>query len=405
MRESKAIISALQRKKRSGRARSTSSSHPRKPAAIRYTTRTRRPIAAIRNSRRLRKAGMTRYSRRARRSAAALHAKQLRQSSLAPDFHTLRNVYDEGRRAAEGCGCGEAPVDLKRLQLLLNESWTRCCKYNPGMRLTENLLRQGQSFAEGFTDALRVPRQRWLPVPLLKTASAVVLSCGGANAANALQQLARLPLQEIIIVTDSRDTGNLATARDYPGITVAQLAQEIGSDGGRSIGARLNGSDIILFVDGGGAARGAEGLAHYLAAVDGGADIALSDKSAWLGSFRAWDNLSRVQAFMNWSLGRPDLRANSVAALPHAWSREGLKAIGTSVLAVPALAQQAAIEQKLRFVECPCERNAQLETAGANANVIGDHFEALQDAMRKQGSRLALPDRVRRRNMAGGGRL
>ncbi|MBW7474513.1 hypothetical protein K0T92_07125 [Paenibacillus oenotherae] len=331
---------------------------------------------------------------------------RLRKSAYVLPASRLRRAYDEGRLAAESSqvrtelGSGSTPADIKRAQLLLHESWTRSSNYRAGMGLAESMLREGQSFSAGFMDALQLPKQDWLPLPLLKRAAAVVLSCGGVNASACLQQLARLPLHEIIVVMDGGDLGSFGASRCHPGVTIIHIGQMIGGDLARSIGARLCGMDIILFADGGKGDR-AEGLAQLLTAIDGGADIALNDETERLGAFRKWDNLSRVKAFMNWSLGRPDLHANSVVSLPHAWSRESLLAVGTGAIAVPALAQQAAIGGKLRFAQCPCGLGAPREDGAALA--FGDHFEALQAAMKQQGNRLALPDRVRRRGVSGGG--
>ncbi|WP_236342611.1 hypothetical protein [Paenibacillus plantiphilus] len=371
----------------------------RKTADVAHSSRLHKSAQVARSSR-LHKSAQVARSSRLHKSAQVAYSSRLRKSVQVAHTPRLRRAYAEGRLAAACFGGGNAPADSKRLQLLLNESWTRCSKYRGGTRLTDSMLREGQSFSEGFMDALHAPRQVWLPVPLLKSASAVVLACGGMIAADVLQELVRLPLQEIIVVADGWDASTLVMARSHPGVTIVHISQEIGDDAGRSLGAKLNGSEIMLFVDGR-RRIGAEYLAHYLNAIDGGADIALNDVTGRLGSFRQWDDLSRVRAFMNWSLGRPDLGANSVTALPHAWSHESLKAIGTSALAVPALAQQAAIGHKLRFVACPCDRSNPIEAAAADA--VGDHFEALQAAMQQQGNRLDLPDRVRRRSIAGGG--
>jgi hypothetical protein len=110
-----------------------------------------------------------------------------------------------------------------------------------------------------------------------------------------------------------------------------------------------------------------------------------------------------VKAFINWSLRRPDLGANSAETLPNAWSRRAIETVGITALAVPPAAHQAAIDHNLNIAVCPNIRESK-DKSGTTKLSLDEHIEALKAAMELKGSRLTFYDRVRRRSHAGGGR-
>lgn len=242
------------------------------------------------------------------------------------------------------------------------------------------------------------------PFKLTKSAAAVVIA--GANPRiEAIRELQRLPLGEIIVVLESADEGGFGHVRAIPGITILHTNEMLGADVGRAVGARMTSADIILFVDGE-TPVAAESLADLLRAAEAGCDLVLADLGSQLGPFSDWDDAMRIRAFMNWSLGSPELHANSVDSLPHAWSRQGLEKIGTMRLAVPAQAHRAAIYGNLCIRCCPMKMlagHSRGSSAKAASQMLsaGDHLEALRAAMREKGARLELPDLVRRRSAAG----
>ncbi|SDW82030.1 glycosyltransferase family 2 protein [Paenibacillus sp. CF384] len=294
-------------------------------------------------------------------------------------------------------------------KLRMNERWTtRCAGRNHTDALRVKLLSEGRAYADGFAAALNLPRGMWQPIAMGKSVAAVVLSVPGMNP-SAINQLLRLPLQEVIVVLEGGSEGEFAELRAVPEITIMQIGESLGADVGRAIGARMTRSDIVLFADGQ-SIIAAEQLALMLSVAETGADIVVADQTPSLGIFKTWDEAARVRAFMNWSLGRAELLANSVELLPHAWSRHGMETVGVSTLAVPPMAHMAAIQHKLMVRSCSLSKVRKNKTVAIRGPVgvvskelsLGDHVEALQTAMRSRGPRLAFPDQVRRRAAAGG---
>lgn len=222
-----------------------------------------------------------------------------------------------------------------------------------------------------------------------------------------LRELGKLPLQETIVVLNGCTDSSLSIARSFPQVTVVHYTERLGHDVGRSIGAKLTKADIVLFVDGD-FPIGADRLKRFVAAIAQGADIALNDISPYLPLFRDWDEVTKMKAFLNLSLGRPDLRANSLTCVPHAMSRRAIEQIGSGLLAVPPKAQAAAIEAGLR-IRTAASVNVLQSNRIRNSNVgkdnevsrliIGDHIEALKYAMDAGGSRLTNEDSGRRRHV------
>ncbi|GGD49822.1 hypothetical protein GCM10010911_04200 [Paenibacillus nasutitermitis] len=293
---------------------------------------------------------------------------------------------------------------LEALKLRMNESWSRRHRLNG--RLSDNVLQQGRAYADGFLDELRLSRQSWQPVKLSGSASAIVLAGReGDLKFDCLRELNRLPLQEIIVVLEDAAGRDYDALRALPGITVVHVGTALQRDSGRSIGARLLRTDTMLFCDAH-APIPAERLAYLLAAVDSGADVAISETTDALGVFRKWDELSRVKAFVNWSLGRPDLLANSNSELPNAWSRRAVNLVGEAALSLPPVAQQTALYHQLNIVVCrnvhPVGNLRESGGLGVNSLAAFGHLAALKAAMDHRGGRLSHPDRVRRRGAAGG---
>ena len=90
-------------------------------------------------------------------------------------------------------------------------------------------------------------------------------------------------------------------------------------------------------------------------------------------------------------LGRDDLEANSLTAVPHAMTRQALESIGYANLSVPPRAQTLAIRQGLRIEAVQTvdvlSVNRRRKTNRGKDNpvaklIIGDHIEALGDTMK-----------------------
>src|SRR5690606_32237396 len=124
-----------------------------------------------------------------------------------------------------------------------------------------------------------------------------------------------------------------------------------------------------------------------------------------------WDDVSIMKNYLNRMLGRSDLHANSMTAVPHAISRAAAAKIGYRNLAVPPLAQKTAIALGLK-IGCAASidvvhTNKVRKTNSGEHNlvadlIVGDHMEALASIITQTGTRLSFTDVIRRREEAGG---
>ncbi|MFB9330242.1 glycosyltransferase [Paenibacillus aurantiacus] len=235
--------------------------------------------------------------------------------------------------------------------------------------------------------------------------SAIVLGSSSPDAVEQIRELSRLPVLETIVVLDGKDPSLAAIIRAQTDAIVVFVPETLGPDDDRSVGASQARGDILLFVSGNGPLDLAS-CGRLIAAIGQGADVALADRGASLGTFRQWGEPDRLRAFMNSALGCAWLGPNSLDHLPHAWSRGGLLGVGADRLAVPALALAAAITSGLRVKTVPLHPTiwARSGPAQERALRLGDHAEALVSIMQRQGGRLQWPDQVRRRGETGGGR-
>ncbi|WP_296976323.1 glycosyltransferase [Thermobacillus sp. ZCTH02-B1] len=223
-----------------------------------------------------------------------------------------------------------------------------------------------------------------------------------------IREARRLHPDELIVVLNGCTDGTLAVVRACPGVTILHYPEPLGHDVGRAAGAAAADADILLFLDGD-LALPAHKLAPFVEAVRRGADVALNGLDRHLGPFNRWDDVTRMKAFLNRALGRPDLGAASMTAVPHALSRRALERIGTAALAVPPKAQALAIASGLDVriggsVDV-IRRNRLREANTGRANpvsrlIVGDHLEALRAVMDRTGPRLGVPDASRRRDAA-----
>ncbi|TYP69841.1 glycosyltransferase family A protein [Paenibacillus methanolicus] len=239
--------------------------------------------------------------------------------------------------------------------------------------------------------------------------SAIVVGSRSPVSVARIRQLSRLTVLETIVVLDGKDPSLAAMIRAQTDAIVVFLPETLGPDEDRSLGALQARGDILLFVSG----HDSVDLAvagRLIAAVGQGADLALTDRSASLGTFRQWGEADRVRAFMNSALGCAWLGPNTLDQLPHAWSRVGMERVGADRLAVPALAQAAAITEGLRVKAVPIHAAAIRrgkewhDPHQEGALRLGDHAEALVSVIQRQGSRLQWPDQARRRSETGGDR-
>ncbi|WP_244996332.1 glycosyltransferase family 2 protein [Paenibacillus woosongensis] len=236
-----------------------------------------------------------------------------------------------------------------------------------------------------------------IPLPLYGKASAVVSACNeGSTIAAVIAELLRLPIQEIIVVLNGCKDGSFRSIESNERVTVVSYPERLGHDVARAIGASLASGDTVLFADGD-IVLAAEDLAPFLVEVENGIDVVLNDISPYLPPFSKQDAVTHSKMFLNYMLGRPDLKANSLTAVPHALSRRALASLGATALIVPPKALALAIAQGLKIrAPRPVDvvRNNRLRSGNVGDGnevsrlILGDHIEAFEAVMRLQGRRL-----------------
>ncbi|CAM4472762.1 glycosyltransferase family 2 protein [Paenibacillus typhae] len=201
-----------------------------------------------------------------------------------------------------------------------------------------------------------------------------------------LKQVQRLAPAEIIVVLNGCTDNSFQLARLCRQATVVHVPEPAGHDVGRSLGAKLSRGDILLFLDGDMVITAPQ-LAGFAAAVDGGVDVALNDLDGLLPPFGLSDHVTRSKLYLNMVLGRSDLGASSMTAVPHALSRRALEAIGYRELMVPPKAQALSLLKQLRVEKAGTvnvfkQNRLRQDNTGAGNRVeqliIGDHAEALK---------------------------
>jgi hypothetical protein len=261
-----------------------------------------------------------------------------------------------------------------------------------------HVQQRGKKYVAGFMKGAKIYTSI-SPVPLQNKAAAVVCANTSSSALHdVLSQLKTLPLQEIVLVLSNPTDEMFSHARSHQNTVIAYLPDEVDSDVGRALGAKLTDADTILFVDGQRAVD-ANLLARFLWECDGRIDIALNDQSAQMGLFHKRNSVERFHEFLNTSLNRADLKTNSMSDLPFAVSRHALNTLGSAVLAVPVKAHALAILNGLRIGAGGSVGSRMYKDNWKKA--AGDHVEAWREAMNARGSRLQFADSVRNRNVLG----
>lgn len=290
----------------------------------------------------------------------------------------------------------------------LNRLWNmRRISGFANQRNRQSYISAASRYAAGFCQQTGLPFANWLPVPSTKSIGAIVTVMNEGNTLpGLLRQLSRIPLDEIIIIVNGSTDSSFQQARKLSGAVVVHYPQALGYDVGRAVGAKLSNSDILLFVDGD-ILIAAEDLLPFIHAIDKGMDVALNNITPYLKRFSGWDNVSIVKHFLNRTLGRGDLKANSLTAVPHALSKKALQVIGPKQLAVPPLAQAKAILSGLAIgsaqsVDVITTNRVRSHNIGnynpVSEMIVGDHIEALRMVMEKEGPRIHAADNIRMRN-------
>lgn len=331
-------------------------------------------------------------SRQRVRRAAALNKALIAGRAVASHQHIIDSKQPNGTRS----------------MLRLNWFWNQWFKASGNNIFPwKSYCELARHYVHGFSEQSGLHGHDWLLVPTNKKVGAIVTVMNEEAALPAvLTQLKRLPLHEMIVVVNGSTDNSLQIIREQSEAMIVHYNEALGHDIGRAIGAKLCRCDIMLFLDGDFPVS-AELLIPFIHAVENGHDVVLNDISPYIQRFNQRDAVTIVKDFVNRSLGREALRANSLSAVPHALSRRAVETIGYQSLAVPPKAQAKAFASGLSFsspasvdVIAPNKQRNQLNTGRRNpvANlIVGDHIEALATLMDAHGTRLNFTDHIRNR--------
>ncbi|MDQ0901544.1 MULTISPECIES: glycosyltransferase [unclassified Paenibacillus] len=318
-----------------------------------------------------------------------------------------------GREAGKQDACSQSIEHAGYQKKALNALWVEKLRNNVfDPKKWDTYHRAARGYVEGYCLKLGMPKYDWVLLPTNKSVAVIMTVMNEeATMQGLIEQLNRLPFDEIIIVVNGSQDQTYQKARQLSHATIIYYPHPLGHDIGRSLGAKVAQSEILLFIDGDIPLR-AEELVPFIYAVDQGMDVALNNIMPYIPLFSERDAVSHVKEFLNRSLRRPDLQVNSLTSVPHAISRHALNTVGYADLSVPPKAQASAILNGLRIgapysinVISKNRRNKH-NTSSSNpvANmIIGDHVEALKYAKSFKGNRLTFPDNFRNRKLLRGG--
>ncbi|WP_244209259.1 glycosyltransferase family 2 protein [Paenibacillus ferrarius] len=293
----------------------------------------------------------------------------------------------------------------------LNQLWVNRVKSELLHANAQNYEAASQGYVHGYCKAAKLPIPDWVLMPTAGSVGAIVSVMNEERTiVKVLEQLNRLPLDEIIIIVNGSSDRTLERVKAHSHALIVHYPEPLGHDVGRAIGAKLSHSDILIFLDGD-FVVGAEKLLPFISSIERGHDLALNNITPYLPPFSQWDSVTMMKRFLNVSMKRPDLNANSLTAVPHALSRNALQHMGYAELMVPPKAQVNAIMGGLR-ITAPASVNVvsvnRIRKINMGRNnpvarmIIGDHVEALQFAMKSRGERIVFPDIIRKRKFLEG---
>ncbi|MGG3283048.1 glycosyltransferase family 2 protein [Paenibacillus solani] len=357
-------------------------------------------------------------SRRAKKRVSKRTRTETKRSRYKIEARIFKNrpisngVIDYWKETAYAAGFQQAAQEVSKTteiapHIRVNESWNRW--YHSVEPLPWTVYHAAATkFVEGYSKHSGIYLGNAVLLPTEKTVAAIVLVMNEKDTIlKLLEQLHRLPLHEIIFVVNGSTDESFEIIRNQSKAIIVHSKHALGHDVGRAVGAKLADSEILLFLDGDLPIL-AEQLVPFIDAIKQGSDIALNDISPLIGMFSKRDYVTIVKEFINRSMGRADLGANSLTAVPHAIKKEAAQIIGYANLSVPPKAQVIALEKGLK-INAPASvdvitknrlraRNVGLRNAVSDL-IIGDHIEALKTAFELKGSRLSFTDQIRQRQL------
>lgn len=322
-----------------------------------------------------------------------------------------KKAYAAGKRE----GKSHRMTNEKNQHKFVNSLWNHWIHSN---RNRVNVLKNNRrpyhkaaaSFLKGYSHAAGIQLHNWVLAPTTQSIGAIVTVMNEEKTIRSvIKQLQRLPLDEVIFVVNGSRDQSFHFIRNHSNAMIIHYPHPIGHDVGRAIGAKMAKSDILIFLDGDFPVS-AEHLVPFIDAVERGLDVALNDISPYVSLFSKWDPVTIMKQFLNRSLSRSDLRANSLTAVPHSLSKKAVQTITYANLMVPPKAQVVAILNGLNIgapmsVNVISKNRIRANNRGkvnsVSEMIIGDHVEALNTAMEVRGPRILHEDTIRERLHAG----
>ncbi len=226
--------------------------------------------------------------------------------------------------------------------------------------------------------------------------AAVVPACNeAASLPRVLTELQKLGVAPLMVISNGSEDETVQVAESF-GAKVVLYKTPLGHDVPRALGAQIlrQGNPFppgdetstpacTLFVDGDFSIPAADLRVMTRSVLEEGVDVALNNLS---GQHR--DPVSTMKAFLNLTLGRPDLGSASLTAVPHALSQRALDCLPIEDLAVPpkALVRAVALGLQVRAVHrvdvvSPNRFRPRWHSrrygAPLTRMIVGDHLEAL----------------------------
>ncbi|MDB5083923.1 MAG: hypothetical protein JWN30_809, partial [Bacilli bacterium] len=213
---------------------------------------------------------------------------------------------------------------------------------------------------------------------------------------------------EILVVANGCTDQTIPLAREA-GAKVIEIPEKLGHDVGRAIGAKQAKGDILLFIDGD-MVIAKEDLIKFVDCVQAGNDVALNSyPNVQVGVNIHPVNIAKYS--LNVMLGRQDLKASTLTAVPHALSKRAVKKIGCAALSIPPLAHARSILKGLKVTQAhfvqvgvknPLRKSRYLTGQDpVTMLILGDCIEALDYVIGHRGPRGNFTDLNRQREMIG----
>jgi len=227
-----------------------------------------------------------------------------------------------------------------------------------------------------------------------KTLSIIIpASNEAATISHVIASCKQLQPHEIIVVANGCDDGTDRIARDN-GCKVIMEDLPLGNDVGRAIGAAASTGDILLFLDADFAIP-AKQLEKFLEPIwFGHADVVLNDFDSFFMKKQRPHTITVWRQVLNELIGRQDLKIDCILSVPHALTREAVKAIGVESLADPIVAHVRCLKKGLRIahqyaIDVITPNRFRPLVHGrfdhtlpwAEKRMIGDHLQALHEVL------------------------